>query len=124
MAKEFGRNVRVGGMIGRELSQLIQMEMKDPRIGIVTIPEVRVSQDLAHAKVYVTSLAGVSKDTDTVCFLNKAASSLRRELSRRLRLRIVPNLHFVYDVSLERGAAMDALIADSIAADRHSGTKE
>jgi len=120
MPKEFGRNRRVGEQIRRELAALIQMEMKDPRVGMVTISEVRVTHDLSLAKVYFTTLGTAEDATRTVELLNKAASFFRRELSGRMSLRSMPALRFIYDESVEHGAAMDALIAASIEADRHS----
>ncbi len=120
MPKEFGRNRRVGEQMRRELAALIQMEMKDPRVGMVTISEVRVTHDLSLAKVYITTLDSANEAPRTVGLLNKAASFFRRELSRRMCLRTVPTLRFIYDESVEHGAAMDALIAASLEADRHS----
>jgi len=120
MPREFGRNRRVGEQIRRELAALIQMEMKDPRVGMVTISEVRVNHDLSMAKVYFTTLGTAEEAARTVALLNKAASFFRRELSGRMSLRVVPALRFVYDESVEHGAAMDALIEASIASDRHS----
>lgn len=120
MPKEFGRNRRVGEQMRRELATLIQLEMKDPRVGMVTISEVRVTQDLSQSKVYVTTLGSSEERDQTIKLLNKAASFFRRELAHRMSLRSVPVLHFVYDESVERGVAMDALIAASIAADRRS----
>jgi len=120
MPREFGRNRRVGEQMRRELAALIQVEMKDPRVGMVTISEVRVTHDLSLAKVYVTTLDSATEAPQTVALLNKAASFFRRELSRRMSLRTVPALRFVYDESVEHGAAMDALIAASLESDRHS----
>ncbi len=118
MAREFSRARRVGEQMRRELSVLLQQSVKDPRIGMVSLSEVRVTHDLSHARIYI-SLLDKSQDVDTtVDLLNKASSFLRRELAQRMRLRIVPGLRFVYDESIERGANLEALIEASVAADR------
>lgn len=119
MSKEFSRSLRIGEQIQRELAVLIQQEVKDPRLGMVTISDVKMSPDLSHAKVYVTVLGGEqSAAGDTLKALNHAAAFLRHELGRRVILRIVPQLHFVYDESQEKGARLVSLIDASVAADR------
>jgi ribosome-binding factor A len=117
MPKEFSRTRRVGDQIQRELAQLIREEIKDPRVGMVTINAVDVSRDLGHAKVYVTTLDEQNAES-SVEALNHAASFLRGELGRRMFIRTVPQLHFQYDESIERGARMSSLIEDAIASDR------
>jgi len=115
MPKEYSRAVRVGEQIRRELAVLIQQEIKDPRIGMVTVSEVRVSPDLSHAKVFVTILG---EDGDSVKVLNRAGHFLRHELARRMVLRITPSLQFVHDDTPERGARLSSLIDASVAADK------
>lgn len=108
------RAQQVADQIQRELATLIQFETKDPRVGMVTVTAVRVSPDLEHARVYVTSLGG--EHQQMVAVLNKAAGYYRRELGSRMRLRLVPSLKFFYDESLEHGNALSALIDEAVAA--------
>lgn len=111
MPKEFSRTRRVEAQIQRELAQLIQFEIKDPRVGLVTVSGVEVSRDLAHAKVYVTALGNEQHSVDEMLkALNHAAGFLRRELGKHLTTRVTPQLNFVYDASVERGANLSALI--------------
>lgn len=117
MPREFSRTRRVAEQIQRELSVLIREELKDPRIGMVTISGVEVSRDLGHAKVFVTVMDDSQKD-DTLAALQHAGGFLRRELGRRMIIRTVPQLHFHFDESIERGARMSSLIDAAIAADR------
>ncbi len=121
MPREYSRAQRVGEQMRRELAVLIQRELKDPRIGLVTLSEVRVNHDLSHARVYVTVLDGDQDRDATVAALNHAAAFLRRELAHRIRLRTMPALRFVYDESVERGARLEALIEASVSADRGRG---
>jgi ribosome-binding factor A len=117
MVQEFSRTQRVGGQIQRELAQIIQQELRDPRLGLVTISAVEMSKDMSHAKVYIT-LMNPDQDVDgTLKVLKKASGFLRRALGKRIVLRVLPELHFVYDRSLERGLRVDALL-DSVAAER------
>lgn len=119
MPKEYSRTLRIGEQIRRELAVLIQQEVKDPRLGMVTVAHVKVSQDLSHAKVYVTVLGGEQSSAgETLRALNHAAAFLRHELGRRLVLRVMPQLHFVYDESQEDGSRLVSLIDASIAADK------
>lgn len=124
MAKEFTRAQRVAEQIQRELAMLIQQEIKDPRVGMVTVSAVKVSSDLSHAKVYVTVLDGAENAGDTVKVLNRASPFLRHALTRRLVLRIVPHLHFVYDESVEAGNRLASLIEASVAMDKKKSSKE
>ena len=119
MPREFNRTRRVAEQLQRELAQLIRDEVKDPRLGMVTVVDVEVSRDLSHAKVFVTLLAGDEEARMTsVAILNDAAGMLRRFLGRRLRLRTIPQLHFHYDQSIEKGAELSALIDAAVASDR------
>lgn len=118
MPREFSRTLRVGEQIRRELAELIR-KVKDPRVGNVTFGEVEVSKDLAHAKVYFTVLGGGAEQArESAQGLNHAAGFLRRELGRVMRLRIVPELRFVYDDTQEKGARLSALIDQAVRADR------
>ena len=121
--EEYSRTQRVGDQIQRELATLIQQEMKDPRIGMVTVNAVEVSRDLAHAEVYVTALGvdeaqGREQVENT---LNHAAGFLRSRLARLIKLRIVPDLRFHYDESIARGARLSGLIDQAVAEDAARG---
>lgn len=116
MAKEFSRSDRVAEQLQRELADLLQFEVKDPRVGQVTVTEVQVSGDLAHAKVFF-STQGDAKAAEQG--LTKAAGFLRSQLSHRLMLRSVPQLHFSYDNSIDRGFQLSQLIDTAIASDKH-----
>lgn len=118
MAKEFSRTDRISSQIQRELAQYIRQDVKDPRLGIVTVSAVEVSRDLSHAKVYVTTLDGIEKMVETLSILNGAAKHLRHLLGQNIKLRSLPQLHFVYDESVERGANLSALIDAALAQDR------
>jgi ribosome-binding factor A len=110
MPREFSRTLRVADQLQRELAELIRDEVKDPRLGMVSISGVEVSRDMAHAKVYVSVLGEEQVARDSLEALNHAAGFLRHELGRRVRLRTVPQLRFIHDRSLEEGARMSALI--------------
>jgi len=118
MPREFPRTRRVGEQIQRELAALVHEEIKDPRLGMVSISGVEVSRDLAHAKVFVSVLGDAAVATASVQVLNNAAGFLRRKLGVRMRLRVVPRLQFHYDHSLAEGARMDALINAAVSGTR------
>jgi ribosome-binding factor A len=117
MTKEFPRASRIADQIQRDLSDLIRLEVKDPRVSLVTISAVEVTRDLSHAKVYVTSLAPEHSPEQTTAALQHAAGFLRSQLARGLKLRTVPQLQFVYDVSVERGIHVSDLIDRAVAED-------
>ena len=126
MAREFSRTQRVADHLQRELASLIQHEVRDPRVGMVSITGVDVSRDLGHARVYYTS---IGCDTDEQAkesteALNKAAGFLRRELSRDSSMRSVPQLKFFFDSSVGRGRDMEDLIDKAARADRDLGLRE
>lgn len=122
MPREFSRTLRVGEQIRRELALLLRNEVKDPRIGLITLSEVTVSKDLAHARVFFTVLGNADTVEDTQAALVRAAGFLRRELGRRMRLRITPELHFIFDDSELRGQRVDALIEQARRQDRERGS--
>jgi ribosome-binding factor A len=115
MPRDFSRAARIADQIQRDLSDLFRQELKDPRVGLVTITAVEVSRDLSHAKVYVTSLTGAESTEQSVEALQHAAGFLRSQLARTLNVRTVPQLHFVYDVSVERGVRLSNLIDEAVA---------
>ena len=110
MAKEFSRARRLGEQFQRELALLIQQELKDPRLGMVTVSGVEISRDLAHAKVFVTVMGEAHDVDETLETLQRAAGFLRTQLAHSVRVRTMPVLHFVYDESVERGARLSRLI--------------
>lgn len=120
MAKEYSRTQRIGDQMQRELSDLIRREVKDPRVGLVTITAVDVSRDLGHAKVFITVMGqdGVDAVPQTLKALTSAASFLRLHLGRVMQLRSVPQLHFHFDESVSRGVHLSALIERAVAEDR------
>lgn len=119
MAREFGRKERVADYLHQELARLIQNEVRDPRIGMVSVNEVEVSRDLAHAKVFVTFMDRDSeKDArDVLEVLNHAAGFLRTQLARDARMRTVPRLRFVFDAGVVRGRVLSDLIEKAVAED-------
>ena len=107
------RAYRVADQIQRDLSELIARELKDPRVGMVTISRVEVTPDYAHAKVHFSVLTGDATLAQEA--LNHAAGHLRNGLFKRLQIHTVPTLHFHYDRSTERAADMNALISKAVA---------
>lgn len=127
MARDFSRSDRVGDQIQKDLASLIQMELKDPRLGMVTINEVRVSKDFGYADVYFTALSSLDGDAEAQRkeaqqVLKSASGFLRTELARSMkRMRVVPQLRFHYDHSVERGQNLSRLIDDARRKDRDQG---
>jgi len=112
------RSARIGDEIQRELMTLLREEVKDPRVGRVTVTHVEVTSDLSHAKVLVTDLSGREHAAETVAALGRTAGFLRSELAHRLSTYSVPQLTFVYDDSIESGLALSRLIDQAVAEDR------
>jgi ribosome-binding factor A len=106
------RAFKVADQIQRDLTELIARELKDPRVGMVTIQAVEVTPDYAHAKIYFSMLTG--DVTETTEALNQAAGFLRNGLFKRLHIHTVPTLHFQFDRTTERAADMNALIAKAV----------
>ncbi|MFN5177176.1 30S ribosome-binding factor RbfA [Limnohabitans sp.] len=107
------RSYQVADQIQRDLSELITRELKDPRVGMVTINAIEVTPDYAHAKVFFSLLTG--NPDEATQGLNAAAGFLRNGLFKRLHIHTVPTLHFVFDRTTERAADMNALIAKAVA---------
>ena len=105
------RGHQVSAQIQRDLAELIR-ELKDPRLGMVTLQAVEVTPDYAHAKVFFSLLIGDPVETQAA--LNQAAGFLRNGLFKRLHIHTVPTLHFVFDRTSERAADMNALIAKAV----------
>ena len=106
------RAFKVADQIQRDLTELIARELKDPRVGMVTLQGVEVTPDYAHAKVYYSLLTGDPEQTQEA--LAQAAGFLRSGLFKRLHIHTVPTLHFVFDRTQERAADMNALIAKAV----------
>jgi ribosome-binding factor A len=117
MPREFSRNRRVADVLQRELAALIREELQDRQRGLLTVSGVKVSPDLAHAKVYVTLLENKLSAVEVVQVLNDRAGLLRYRLAQRLEMRTVPRLSFSYDDSTARGNEISALIDAAVAAD-------
>jgi ribosome-binding factor A len=107
------RGIRVGDQIQRDLAELIARELKDPRVGMVTINAVQVTPDYAHANVHYSLLTGDPETTQAA--LTQAAGFLRNGLFKRLHIHTVPTLHFLFDRTTERASDMNALIAKAVA---------
>jgi len=114
MPKDVSRPRRVAEQLQRELADLISREVKDPRVGLLTLTGVDVTPDYAHAKVYFTLLGGADKVAGAMTGLQCAAGFLRSQVAHRMKLRITPQLHFVYDASVENGAHLSQLIDAAI----------
>jgi len=123
MAREFNRTDRVADQIQRELATMIQLEIKDPRVGMVTITAVDVSKEFEYARVFFTVLGDEAARQATTKGLTRAAGFLRRELAHRLKLRATPELQFVYDQSIDNAAKMSELISAAVASDDSSKSK-
>jgi ribosome-binding factor A len=108
------RTTRLADQIQRDLSGIIRLELKDPRIGLLTITGVELSPDMTHAKVFVTVLGDEDKTEETLATLRRASGFLRSELAHGLGTRVTPELHFVFDESVVRGARLSRLIDDAV----------
>lgn len=107
------RGLKVADQIQRDLTELIARELKDPRVGMVTVQAVEVTPDYAHAKVFFSVLVGDPVETEAA--LTQAAGFLRSHLFKRLHIHTVPTLHFQFDRTTERASDMNALIAKAVA---------
>ncbi|AKO45643.1 30S ribosome-binding factor RbfA [[Haemophilus] ducreyi] len=120
MSREFKRSDRVAQELQKEIAVILQREVKDPRIGMVTVSDVEVSRDLAYAKIFVTFL--LDNDQDIIAQgmkgLEKAGPYIRTLLGKAMRLRIVPELRFIYDQSLVEGMRMSNLVSNVIKSDQ------
>lgn len=109
-----GRGVRVADQIQRDLAEIIAFELKDPRVGMITITEVQVTPDYAHAKVFFTMLNDTPEAVqNAVAGLRAAAGFIRGQLGRRLTIHATPELHFVHDASTARGIELSKLIDEA-----------
>jgi ribosome-binding factor A len=118
MPREFPRARRVEEQLKRLLSELVRREVKDPRVGLITITSAEVSKDLTHANVYFTPFAGSGDAAAALEALQHAAGFLRHQVRNQMRLRVAPEIEFRIDDSVERGARLSALIHDAVESDR------
>ena len=119
MAREFARTDRVGQEIQKEVAMIIQREVKDPRLGMVTVSAVEVTRDLAYAKIYVTFFTLEGQNIDqSLDILNEAAGFIRTLLAKRIKARIMPQLRFIYDKSMVEGVRMSGLVDKAVAEDK------
>ncbi|OQK18317.1 ribosome-binding factor A [Methyloprofundus sedimenti] len=113
MAREFKRSARVASQMQKELAVIVQQDIKDPRIGFITVNEVELSKDLTSAKIYITALgADEQGQKDNIKWLNDAAPFIRSEMGKRMRLRSVPYVKFYYDDSFEKGMRVSELLVE------------
>jgi len=120
MAKEYSRSERVADAVQRELAVLIRDEVRDPRVGMLSITDVEISRDLAYGKIYV-SFVGERDDDEikgAMAALNGASGYLRRLLAAQIKLRITPTLTFFYDDTGRRGQQLSALIDYAVGTNR------
>ncbi|MDR2195758.1 MAG: 30S ribosome-binding factor RbfA [Gallionellaceae bacterium] len=111
MPKDYARTDRISEQIQRELAELLRLEVRDPRVRMVTLTGVDVSRDYSHAKIYYTTLQGESPEVQQG--LERASGFLRSQVAHAMKLRVTPQLHFVYDASVERGAHLSQLIDEA-----------
>lgn len=111
MPKEFGRSQRVASQMQKELATIILREVHDPRLGFITVNEVVLSKDLAVAKIYITVLnADENAKLSNIATLNEISPFIRHELAKRMRLRHISELHFLYDHSFDTGIRVAELL--------------
>jgi ribosome-binding factor A len=109
------RRARIADQIQRELAEVVRLELRDPRVGLITLTGVELSRDQSHAKVFFTVLGAESAARDAAQGLERAAGFLRSSLAHRLTTRKVPELHFEFDESVERGVRLSRLIDEAVA---------
>lgn len=118
MARDFSRAERVAQQIQKEVAQILQRDLKDPRIGMVTVSAVEVSRDLAYAKIYISALLQEDEKAEkAVKQLNESAPFVRSVLAKSMRMRVVPNIKFYLDTSVNEGIRMSKLVDEAIATD-------
>lgn len=113
----FARTDRVAQQMQREIAELVRLKINDPRVRLVTITGVEVAGDYSHAKVFFTRLDG--KHEEAQQGLDHASGFLRKHLAGSIKLRIMPQLHFVFDSSVERGSHLSQLIEQAVASDKN-----
>ena len=111
MPREFSRSRRVAEQLQRELAGIVGKALQDPRAGLITVTSVELSKDLAYAKVFVSAIGGSLSHQELIAALQRASGFLRHEVGQAMKLRIIPELRFHYDETLEKAAKLEALIA-------------
>jgi ribosome-binding factor A len=115
--KEFSRGQRVAEQIRRELAELVLLEVKDPRVSLISFTDVELTPDYARAKVFFTAMGGMESVPEILEGLRCASGFLRRELGKRVRIHTLPELHFHYDRSVEEGSRLSQLIDQTVRED-------
>lgn len=125
MPKDFSRNVRIADQIQRNLAQIIQANIADPRLGLVNINQVDVSRDYANSRVYVTFIGRDSKEEvkESISILNNASGFLRTALAKTLNSRTTPRLSFIYDRVAVEGQKLSQLIDRAVSKDQKNQDK-
>jgi len=106
------RGARLNEQLRREITEIVRQQLRDPRIGMVTVTDVRVTADLDFARVFVTTLEDPARREETLTGLRAAAAYIRGELGHRLHIRHIPELRFQVDESLEHARRIEALLAE------------
>ncbi len=115
MAREFGRSDRVAQQVQREIAMILQREIKDPRVGMVTVSDVELTKDLQHAKIFVTFFLNQDENVEAgVKILNDASGYIRSLLGKAMKLRVVPEIRFFYDQTLVEGMRISNLVSNTI----------
>ncbi|HEY0665966.1 MAG TPA: 30S ribosome-binding factor RbfA [Gallionella sp.] len=118
----FARTDRIAQQMQREIAELVRLQINDPRVRLVTITDVEVAGDYSHAKIFFTRLDG--KNDEAQQGLERASGFIRSQLAHSLKLRVMPQLHFVYDSSVERGSKLSRLIDQAVASDKLNSDKQ
>ena len=118
----YARTDRIAQQIQREIAELVRLQVNDPRVRLVTVTGVEVARDYSQAKVFFTRLDG--RHDEAQKGLEHASGFLRSQLAHSLKLRVMPQLHFVYDASVERGSHLSQLIDQAVASDRPQDVKK
>ncbi|WP_404402313.1 30S ribosome-binding factor RbfA [Idiomarina seosinensis] len=125
MPQDFSRTERVRHQLQREIAVILQREVKDPRVSMVTVSDVEVSRDLAYAKVFVTFFNDDEKETrQAVKILNDASGFIRSLLGKRIKARVVPELKFHHDASLNEGMRMSRLVDEARKRDKNESSED
>ncbi len=117
MPNEFQRTHRVADALQKEISRILQREVRDPRIAMTTICAVEVSKDLSYAKIFVSMMAEEDELVQSMAALKGASGHIRSLLAKTMKLRVVPELRFVYDESIARGRHLSSLIDSAVTSD-------
>jgi len=116
------RQQKVGDLLRAEISEILRMKMRDPRLGFLTVTDVTVTRDLRHASVFVSVLGEKREGPETLAVLNKAAGFVRSELGHRVELKHIPELRFKIDRSAEYGVRISSMLRKIVDAPPGEGT--